>query len=420
MKKLFIWMLFLCGMLGCLTTDVSAAKIKLNTTKKTIVKGKTYTLKLKNAKKSKVKWKSSSKAVATVNSKGKVTAKKIGTANITATYKKKQYLCVVTVKGPTYTISTSTKPCSKTYSSSKDYNSSTKHYFVLRSYMEKLEKDGGGTLVLKKGTYTISNTVFVPSNVKISFKSGVKLVKGTKTTGKCRFQPSATMFQLVEPKIGNKKSVSSSQRKKGYNGVHDVTFAGNNTIIDMKGYNNGIAIVMGHNRNIVVSGITFKGMSRTNHLVELNSSQNVSIVKCTFNAGTAGTASDYQKECINIDYDYQEGFNNVWASHDKTHCDNIVITGCNILNSIRGLGSHVYSPSGYHHTNIKVTNCTFRNIEDTLIQAKSWENFEISNITYNGVLYRTAEELDQTGKLDGIYFEPEDDPYDDEYYEYYE
>lgn len=417
MKKQLLWLFVALVVIMYSATDVSAAKIKLNATKKTIVKGKTYTLKLNKAKKKQVKWKSSNKAVAKVNSKGKVTAKKMGTATVTAVYKKKKYTCTVKVVGPTYTISTSTKPCSKTYRKSRDYNSSTKHYFVLRSYMEKLEKAGGGTLVLKKGTYTISNTIYVPSNVKISFKSGVKLIKGMKTTGKCRFKASATMFQLVEPTLGNQKSVSNAKKKKAYSGVHDVSFVGKNTMIDMQGYDNGIAIVMGHNKNITVSGITFQGMSRKNHLIELNSSQNVTISNCVFHAGTAGTGTDYQKECINIDYDYQQGFNNVWASHDKTHCNNILINQCTLTNSVRGLGSHVYSPDGYYHTNIKITNSIFRNIDKTLVQARSWKNFDVSNTTYEGIFYKTMTELNQTGKLEGVRYDTEVDSAEDGYFE---
>lgn len=59
--------------------------------------GKSATLKL-NGTKQKVTWKSSNKKVATVNSKGKIVAKKTGKATITATVLKKKYTCKVTVK----------------------------------------------------------------------------------------------------------------------------------------------------------------------------------------------------------------------------------------------------------------------------------------------------------------------------------
>lgn len=78
---------------------VKAAAKKISISKKsaTLTVGKTLTLKLKNAKASKVKWSTSNKKIATV-SKGKVKAKKAGKATITAKYKGKKYKCKITVK----------------------------------------------------------------------------------------------------------------------------------------------------------------------------------------------------------------------------------------------------------------------------------------------------------------------------------
>lgn len=74
-----------------------AAKPKLSCSKKTIYKGQTKVLKVKNVS-GKVKWKSSNKKVATVNSYGQVTGKKKGKATITATVNGKKLKCAVTVK----------------------------------------------------------------------------------------------------------------------------------------------------------------------------------------------------------------------------------------------------------------------------------------------------------------------------------
>lgn len=69
-------------------TTVEAATIKLNKSKATLIKGQKLSLKLKGTN-AKVTWKSSDKEVATVSSKGKVTAKGKGKATITAKVKKK-------------------------------------------------------------------------------------------------------------------------------------------------------------------------------------------------------------------------------------------------------------------------------------------------------------------------------------------
>ena len=87
---------------------VQATSIKISNTKKTLYVGNKYTLKIKGTKK-KVKWTSSNKKVATVNSKGKVTAKKKGTATITAKVSGKKYKCKITVKSKKSTYKSQTK-----------------------------------------------------------------------------------------------------------------------------------------------------------------------------------------------------------------------------------------------------------------------------------------------------------------------
>ena len=79
------------------TTIVSAATMKISNKKLTLVAGKSKTLKVTGTKSS-IKWTSSDKTIATVNSKGKVTAKKHGTATITAKVGSKKLTCKVTVK----------------------------------------------------------------------------------------------------------------------------------------------------------------------------------------------------------------------------------------------------------------------------------------------------------------------------------
>lgn len=80
-------------------TVAQAATVKISATKKSVQVGKSFTLKISGTKK-KVTWSSSEKSVATVNSKGKVTAKKAGKATITAKVNGKSYKCKVTVTNP--------------------------------------------------------------------------------------------------------------------------------------------------------------------------------------------------------------------------------------------------------------------------------------------------------------------------------
>lgn len=101
MKKLsstIILSLFLCS-LAVLAIPMTgeAAKAKLNKKNMTMVVGQQRQLKVKNTDKA-IKWKSSKKKVAKVNNAGLVTAKKEGTAVITAKFGKKKLSSKVLVK----------------------------------------------------------------------------------------------------------------------------------------------------------------------------------------------------------------------------------------------------------------------------------------------------------------------------------
>lgn len=75
---------------------VEAATIKINRTSLSLEQGKAYRLKVTGTNK-KVTWESSNSQVATVGSKGKVTAKKAGMTSITAKVGNQTYTCKVTV-----------------------------------------------------------------------------------------------------------------------------------------------------------------------------------------------------------------------------------------------------------------------------------------------------------------------------------
>lgn len=93
---------------------VKASKKGMNVTSRTLNKGQKYTLKLKGVK-GKAKWASSKKSVVTVKAakNGKsavITAKKPGSATITATVGKKKLVCVVKVKGTTAVVTPKPNP----------------------------------------------------------------------------------------------------------------------------------------------------------------------------------------------------------------------------------------------------------------------------------------------------------------------
>lgn len=86
----------MCFALSC-NPITASAKVRINTKKVVLVKGKSTKLKISGTKK-KIKWSSSNKKVATVNAKGTVKAKKVGKTIVKAKVGKKTYKCTVYVK----------------------------------------------------------------------------------------------------------------------------------------------------------------------------------------------------------------------------------------------------------------------------------------------------------------------------------
>ena len=287
-------------------------------------------------------------------------------------------------QGKVYKISPKTKPLkASNYRKSKLYNKKTKAYFTIRSYMEKFQKAGKGTLVLKKGTYTITNTIGVPSNVTIIFEKGVKLVKGTKT-GKKKMPASISIFQLIR---------QSKMKKKGVYGGHDgeknIHFVGKGGVtVDMKYMKGAIGIVMGHNQDVTVDRINFKNLNG-GHFIEMDASSNISITNCSFKK--AKKKSDYVKEAINLDTPDKttHGFNSAWSKYDKTPNENITIKNCKFSELGRAVGTHKYSASGQkqiYHTNVVVQGNQISNMKyDAPIRVLNWKDSVVENNTITTV-----------------------------------
>lgn len=105
-KRILPLLLTLTLIISLIPVNLVAAKSKSTVT---LTVGQTTQLTLKNIQKGKtVKWSSNKKKIATVTKKGKVTAKKAGTAKITTKLGKKKYTYTVTVKAKQQTLTTET------------------------------------------------------------------------------------------------------------------------------------------------------------------------------------------------------------------------------------------------------------------------------------------------------------------------
>lgn len=129
-KKIFAaFLIFVMVLLAIVPqrTD-GAAKTKLSKSKATMEVDSKLTLKLENAGDEKITWTSGNKKIASVTSKGTVTAKSEGTVKVTAKQNGKKYVCTITVVDsnkevtPTPTPTPTPKPKASDYSKKENYS----------------------------------------------------------------------------------------------------------------------------------------------------------------------------------------------------------------------------------------------------------------------------------------------------------
>ena len=98
------------------TVCVTEAAPRISSSKLTMIKGQSRTLKITGLKKGqKITWKSSNSKIVAVNKAGKLQAKAKGSATITGTVSKRKYTCKVTVQAPKLNKTSITLKVSQTY-----------------------------------------------------------------------------------------------------------------------------------------------------------------------------------------------------------------------------------------------------------------------------------------------------------------
>lgn len=326
-------------------------------------------------------WSSSNPQIVVV-SNGKITGLRRGKTIVTAVKKgsKKVYAqCTVNVTAD-YNVNPQSAPYKNKYISYRTYNEKTKQYYMLRSYLERLEATNGGTLTLEAGEYDVTNVLYLASNITVKLSDGVVLNKTDDTDTK-KLIPSQSLFQVVAPS-------QAELKHNGYNGAKNVKILGEgDSVIDMSQTGNDkkyACIVAGHCKNITVSGIKFKNLQYGN-FIEAVAASNVYISKCSFvnnesilekivsfsndgkdNMGVSG---------INIDApDKRTGsFTQSWTSYDCTPCKSITVEECKFKNVSRGVESDRYTENKAH-TNIKVSKCRFDSITSYAVYMLNWQS----------------------------------------------
>lgn len=281
----------------------------------------------------------------------------------------------------TYTIGPDSVPYGGAYMENPNYKSSTKQYYTWLSYMDLIEAMGGGTINVTAGTYKFWKPIYIPSNTTINFNDGVTITSYGSAGAK------ENLFVLA-----NRGEVEDNNVKyKGFGGAHDITLRGTGNVVIDKNYTASSAILIGHTKNILIDGITFKNMNGSAHFIELDASKNVTITNCVFK-DFKDTGAD--KEAINIDIPDKntEGFSGTFSSFDNTPNEDIIISKNVFENLPVAVGTHMYTP-GRMHNRIHITNNTIKNCKCYGIRIMNWKDSEVTGNTISNVRSTKMEAL---------------------------
>ena len=272
-------------------------------------------------------------------------------------------------KGTAFRITPDKLPYKGNYVTRSEYNTYTKDYFTARSYLERLSTLGGGLLVFARGTYSITNTLCIPSNTTILIEDGATIVKSD-TTGTSWLTATQSLFQTV--------SYSHTQTPfTEYNGEHDIAIIGEGTATIDLNFIKSNAITAAHCKNLRITGIAFRNLNSL-HFIELDAAKDVEISGNLFS--DCLTSPTQRKEAINIDTPDLEthGFAQGWTSYDRTPVLNVSICDNVFENIETAIGTHKYS-EGMYHTNISIERNTFANVSSYVVRMMNWKDCEISD-----------------------------------------
>ena len=205
----------------------------------------------------------------------------------------------------------------------------------IQACIDSLSSAGGGVLYIQAGTYNITATILVPSNVKIIGLGYVKFLRSA----------------VIDCLLRNKADGTTG----GYGAnsniiVENITFDGNNTA------DTCTLATFGHAENVAFVNCQFINLASTWHLVEYNAVKRGYIRNCIFDNYTGGT------EALQLDFMYSSTGFPWFAPYDNTVCTDIFIEN-NRFSNITGsaIGNHAYL-ANCRTTNAYIRGNRFENI----------------------------------------------------------
>ena len=238
------------------------------------------------------------------------------------------------------------------------------------------------------GTYYISGTITLYSNIHLKLDKGATIIR------------SNTSCEMLH---------SSGSDSGGYSQIKNSVVEGGTWDGNIKANSKAVYYSLfkfAHGSDITIKNTTLKN-GHGEHMIILDGMKNVTIDKVTisnqyFYTGSDSsyyypelqnksissyTAKDWSRlaegrEAIHLDYTNSTGADGSYPM-DNTACANITVKNCTFNNVLSGVGSH-HTIRGLTMSNIQITENTFKNVKGYAVQGAQVKGMTVKNNTVSG------------------------------------
>ena len=219
------------------------------------------------------------------------------------------------------------------------------------------------TLEIPAGTYNLTRTLYVWPNTTIHASSNAKMIKTSR------------YGSMVENKIDKDNG--------GYDTSSNITIDGgiweSTPVIEADQGTESFRFI--HCNGINIKNLTLCNVPSGSHLIVFAGVLNASVTNCKLYGYGIDGQKKTPKEAIQLDtvHSSKEVPTNQkdYVKWDDMPCNNIVISGCEIFNYSRGIGSHT-TVAGKFHTNVQILNNNFHDLSDSAIRLYNYKNSSVN------------------------------------------
>ena len=161
----------------------------------------------------------------------------------------------------------------------------------------------------------------------------------------------------------------------GYDGFKNITVK--NGSFDAAKLNNVSMVRFAHAKNIVFDSVSFRNTVGTYHMMTFAACADVVVNNCGFyDMNLEGLSDSTNGEALQIDILRDGHF--TYPAQDFTSTKNVKVTNCTFKNVGRGVGTHS-AVSGHYFNNMEFSNNTFENVIGYAIKTVNYRNSKIVN-----------------------------------------